>query len=73
MLKDAERYIPLFSKASYVKSLFEIKTLLLKNEKNDGRPIVYKKNYGLNNHYIILGGKIDNIYDIQEKVSKINY
>jgi hypothetical protein len=50
--------------AEYVRSLFEIKTVLLQNEVDDGRPILCRRDYGLENFYVILGAKIDNIYDV---------
>ncbi len=72
MLKDAIRYLPVLSKAHYVKSLFEIKTVLLQNEDDDGRPILFRKDYdGLENFYLVMGGKIDNIYDILGKITSL--
>lgn len=66
MLKDAARYIPTLAKASYVDSLFEVKTTLIQNELDDGRPILFRQDYGLKNLSVVMGGKIDNIYDILE-------
>lgn len=68
MLKDAQRYMPILKEAKPVDALFEIKTILLQNEVDDGRPILFRENYGLTNHSLIMGGKIDNIYDILKKV-----
>ncbi|PLR90814.1 amino acid oxidase [Bacillus sp. T33-2] len=70
MLKDAQRYIPTLSEAKYVDSIFEIKTVLLQNEEDDGRPILYRENYGFKNFFNIMGGKIDNIYDILERINE---
>ncbi len=39
MVQDAARYVPCLSDCRYVRSLFQPKTVLLKNERNDGRPI----------------------------------
>ncbi len=64
MLRDAMRYMPALADATYVDSMFEIKTLLQKNEVDDGRPILFEKHAELPGCYSILGGKIDNIYDI---------
>jgi len=72
MLRDASRYVPLLRQATYVESLFEIKTVLLKNEGDDGRPILFEKNHFLPGFYSILGGKIDNIYDVLEKLDSEN-
>lgn len=68
MLRDAERYMPLLSEARYVKSIYEIKTILTQNESDDGRPILHREHYGFNNFSNIMGGKIDNIYDIIEQL-----
>lgn len=68
MLRDVGRYLPAVLKADYVESLFEIKTLLIKNEVDDGRPILFEKHAALPGCYSILGGKIDNIYDVFEKL-----
>ncbi|MEK9178870.1 MAG: FAD-dependent oxidoreductase [Patescibacteria group bacterium] len=65
MIADAVRYIPQLAKTRYLKSLWEIKTVLLENENDDGRPILYRKDYaGIQNLFLVMGGKIDNIYDI---------
>ncbi|MBN1083307.1 FAD-dependent oxidoreductase [Pseudomonas sp. 1079] len=68
MLRDVGRYIPEVLKAKHVDSLFEVKTVLLKNEGDDGRPILFEKHTGLPGAYSVLGGKIDNIYDVLEKL-----
>jgi len=68
MLRDGARYLPAVRKAEYVDSLFEIKTVLVKNEGDDGRPILFEKHPEVPGCYSVLGGKIDNIYDILEKL-----
>lgn len=68
MLRDVTRYVPEVGKARYVESLFEVKTILMKSENDDGRPILYEKHPKLLGYYSILGGKIDNIYDALEKL-----
>jgi len=68
MIRDAARYLPAISDAHYVESLFEVKTVLTKNESDDGRPILFERHHALPNCYSILGGKIDNIYDVLEKL-----
>lgn len=69
MIRDAVRYIPALSSTQHLSSLYEIKTLLSKNEVDDGRPILFKKDYGFKNHYVVLGGKIDNIFDVLHVLS----
>ncbi|MEI2829311.1 FAD-dependent oxidoreductase [Pseudomonas mosselii] len=66
MVRDVGRYIPEILKAKHVDSLFEVKTVLVKNEGDDGRPILLEKHTGLIGCYSVLGGKVDNIYDILE-------
>lgn len=68
MVRDAARYLPAVLDAEYVDSLFEVKTILAKNEGDDGRPILFEKYIELPGCYSILGGKIDNIYDVLEKL-----
>jgi glycine/D-amino acid oxidase-like deaminating enzyme len=66
MVRDVGRYMPEVLKARHVDSLFEVKTVLVKNEGDDGRPILFEKHTNLPGCYSILGGKIDNIYDVLE-------
>lgn len=68
MIRDVTRYMPAVREARYVESLFEVKTVLVKNESDDGRPILFEKHPELPGCYSILGGKIDNIYDVLEKL-----
>jgi len=68
MLRDAARYLPCLAAARWVDSLFEVKTVLVQNEVDDGRPILLRRNYGLSNLTIVMGGKIDNIYDVLEAI-----
>jgi len=68
MLRDVERYIPAIRKAEYVESLFEVKTVLQMSEGNDSRPIFFERHSTLPGTYSVLGGKIDNIYDVLEKL-----
>lgn len=68
MVRDVGRYLPAVLDAHYVSSLFEVKTVLVKNEGDDGRPILFEKHPELPGCYSVLGGKIDNIYDVLEKL-----
>lgn len=63
MVRDSARYLPVLKDCRYRDSLWEIKTVLPSNEANDGRPILFQKDWGIPNLYCVLGGKIDNIYD----------
>jgi glycine/D-amino acid oxidase-like deaminating enzyme len=68
MVRDARRYMPAVAEAGYVDSLFEVKTVLSKNEGDDGRPILFESHPELPGCYSVLGGKIDNVYDVLEKL-----
>ena len=68
MLRDVGRYMPSVLDAEYADSLFEVKTILQKNEGDDGRPILFEQHAELPGCYSVLGGKIDNIYDVLEKL-----
>jgi hypothetical protein len=68
MVRDVARYLPVIEDKKCVESLFEIKNILVKNEGDDGRPILFEKHFELPGCYSILGGKIDNIYDVLEKL-----
>jgi hypothetical protein len=73
MLRDVGRYIPDVLQATYIDSLFEVKTVLVKNEGDDGRPILFEKHASLPGCYSVLGGKIDNIYDVLEKLESESF
>ncbi|MGJ4925551.1 FAD-dependent oxidoreductase [Bradyrhizobium sp. HKCCYLS2038] len=64
MILDGARYLPALAETEWVKSLYEIKTVLLRNERDDGRPILYQRHPADSRIITIMGGKIDNIYDL---------
>ncbi|TLX58046.1 D amino acid oxidase (DAO) family protein [Stutzerimonas nosocomialis] len=68
MVRDVGRYLPAVLDAWHIDSLFEVKTVLVKNEGDDGRPILFERHAELPGCYSVLGGKIDNIYDVLEKL-----
>nr|MBI1228757.1 FAD-dependent oxidoreductase [Cytophagales bacterium] len=68
MIRDAQRYLPCLSESQYNKSIYEVKTVLVKNEHDDGRPILYQQKPEHSRVISILGGKIDNIYDLFDLV-----
>lgn len=72
MVRDVQRYIPAIESAVYKDSIFEVKTVLVKSETDDGRPILFEEYPNLPGFYSVLGGKIDNIYDVLEKISEKN-
>ncbi|WP_224360485.1 NAD(P)/FAD-dependent oxidoreductase [Hyalangium versicolor] len=68
MLRDAQRYLPVMEGCRYVESLWEMKTVLPSSEVDDSRPILFKRDHGLKNLICLMGGKIDNIYDVLQEV-----
>lgn len=64
MIRDASRYIPKLLDCQYIDSIWEIKTVLPFKEHCDSRPILFRPNYGLKGFHNIVGGKIDNVYDV---------
>lgn len=65
MQNDAQRYLPFINKIRYVDSLWEIKTVLPISETDDSRPILFRQDKIIPRYTMVLGGKIDNIYDMQ--------
>jgi hypothetical protein len=68
MIQDAQRYLPLLWECRYMDSLWEVKTVLPSSEVDDSRPILLRKDHGLKNLSCVLGGKIDNIYDMFDEM-----
>jgi hypothetical protein len=73
MVRDVSRYMPAVRQARYVESLFEVKTVLVKNEGDDGRPILFEQHSALPGCYSVLGGKIDNVYDVLERLDSLTF
>jgi hypothetical protein len=72
MVRDASRYLPDIKTSKYIDSIYEVKTVLVANENNDGRPILFEKSEKIPGLYSVLGGKIDNIFDVIEKLNNEN-
>ncbi len=66
MVRDVRRYVPLLGECRHVDSIWELKTVLPKSEVDDSRPVLYREDCGLPNLTALMGGKIDNVYDILE-------
>ncbi len=66
MLRDSARFLPCLRSASIESSFIETKTVLEGNDQDDGRPILFERCAKAPNIYSVLGGKIDNVYDILE-------
>lgn len=70
MVRDASRFLPSLSRSKQVGSVFEVKTVLVMNEEDDGRPILFEEQEGLTGCISVLGGKLDNIYDVFERLDR---
>lgn len=68
MVLDASRFVPAIADVEWDRSLFDVKTLLIKNERDDGRPILFRRQPETSRVISIMGGKIDNIYDLFDLV-----
>ena len=66
MVRDAARYLPGIARGRPVETLREVKTVLKRNEGDDGRPILLHRGGAHGRLFSVLGGKIDNVYDILE-------
>lgn len=72
MKADASRYLPALRDAERMEALFEVKTVLMQNEVDDGRPILFRPHHGLRNFSVVLGAKIDNIYDMLGSLGQLD-
>jgi len=68
MVADASRYIPTLRGAVQRDSLWTVKTLLPLSEIDDGRPILFHRDPILPAVIHVMGGKIDNIFDVEDEV-----
>lgn len=69
MYADVVRYVPALAGMRRQDSIWEVKTVLTKSENDDSRPILFKPHHGLRNFTAIMGGKLDNVYDVLEELS----
>ncbi len=68
MVADSSRYMPGMGEARWRRSLFDVKTVPVKNERDDGRPILLRQHDEIPGLWSVLGSKIDNIYDLFEAI-----
>lgn len=69
MLRDAARYAPVLARSEVVESLFTVKSVLTRNEGDDGRPILFER-HPSGRLFSVLGGKIDNVFDVLERLDQ---
>jgi glycine/D-amino acid oxidase-like deaminating enzyme len=73
MLRDASRYIPCLSAVEPETSLFEVKAVLPRHEKDDGRPILFETSPDSPRIVSVMGAKIDNIYDAIDAIRSYSW
>ena len=71
MIRDAQRYLPCTAGLVQRDALFEIKAILT-NERDDGRPILLHRHSAAPWFASIMGGKIDNIYDLFDALGELD-
>ncbi len=72
MVQDAKRFLPCMQNAAHMRSLFDVKTVLIKNERDDGRPILLHQHADGPRIFSVMGAKIDNIYDLFEALPQLD-
>ena len=68
MIKDAARYFPAAADFRHRDTLLEIKTLLPQSAHDDSRPILWCRHAELPGLVSVLGGKVDNVYDLEREL-----
>lgn len=71
MCNDVVRFIPALKDIKYRESIVEVKTVLVKSEDDDSRPILFRNDFGDDGYVCIMGGKVDNIYDAFGELRRI--
>ncbi len=71
MIRDSARYMPAIASFRQRDSLIELKTVLPQSEHDDSRPILFHRHTELPGLISVLGGKVDNIYDIERELSTL--
>lgn len=69
MQRDAARYLPELAAARYLRSLWEVKTILPRSDVDDSRPILARAVDGAPGLITVLGAKIDSVYDVEEALA----
>lgn len=72
MWRDAMRYLPVLEGMKYRDSIWEVKTILPRSESDDSRPILFRPNHGFKGNHVIMGGKIDNVYDAINEIDRLS-
>lgn len=68
IILDAQRFVPALRETQYKESLWVLRTILPASEFDDSRPILLQKDVGITNLFCVMGGKIDNVYDVEDEI-----
>ncbi len=71
MRLDSARYMPLIADFVQRDSLWELKAILPQSEADDSRPILFRRDPVLPGLISVLGGKIDNVYDLEHELEDV--
>jgi glycine/D-amino acid oxidase-like deaminating enzyme len=71
MTRDASRFVPALSEVQLRGTIREVKTVLIRSSHDDSRPILFFKHRDPR-VFSILGGKIDNVFDMIERLDMEN-
>lgn len=64
MYADVVRYMPAARGMKHRDSIYEAKAVLARSADDDSRPILFRVDHGVRGYTCVLGGKLDNIYDV---------
>jgi len=65
MVHDGSRFVPGLRHAEYLGSLWTIRTKLPGSAQTDSRPILFRPATDMPRLFHVMGGKIDNVYDLE--------
>lgn len=71
MVRDSARYFPAVERFIQRDALIELKTVLPQSEQDDSRPILFHRHTELPGLVSVLGGKVDNIYDLERELAPL--
>lgn len=64
MYADVVRFMPSARAMKHRDSIYETKAVLARSADDDSRPILFRVDHGIRGYTCVLGGKLDNIYDV---------
>jgi glycine/D-amino acid oxidase-like deaminating enzyme len=71
MRADARRFVPAISGTTYIRSLFEVKSIPNRNEADDARPILLRRHCSDPLVVSVLGSKFDSVFELEQAVLEL--